>query len=92
MQNTNDNPKKLNNIKCYNCGDVSKPNRWYFGKIYWVLAIITFFVKMPLLLMSLLLWNPYICKKCGKRDKLIKIFNDGNEVKIKSLRKEILFF
>lgn len=90
MQQENDNPKKLKYIKCFNCNHTSTPHRWYFGKIYWILAIATLFAKVPLLLLSLLLWNPYICEKCKKRHKLIKILNDGTEVKIKSLPKEAL--
>lgn len=77
-------PSQLIEIECQKCGNIDKPIKWniryYFGIAFWFtmlspIAVLLYFVNT----------NPYICKNCNERDKLIKKLNNGKKIKIGGL-------
>lgn len=86
--NPNKPPAQVIKIKCTKCGYVGEPNKW---NAKWIFGIAYLFTSLNLigLLIYFVFTNPYICKQCGERNKLVKILNDGGEKNIRSLSKSV---
>lgn len=84
------NPKKsagqLMQIECSKCGNIDKPQKWQERWIFGVLFLFTILNVFGILL-YFMFTNPYICKKCGERNKLIKILNDNRRIPISCMSK-----
>lgn len=79
----NKNPKHLEKIKCNNCGNISKPYHWPFRTGFGILYL--FAGSLIIGLIYFAATKPYVCRKCGQRDKLVKILNDHSEIKLNGL-------
>jgi hypothetical protein len=71
-------------IKCKHCEHIGQPHKWSFRTGAGVFYLFTLFNIFGLLL-YFCTTNPFICEKCGERNGLIKILNNGKEITIKSL-------
>lgn len=84
-------PKKkagqLVKIECEKCGNIGEPHKWRDVTLIGILYLV-FGLNIFVLLFILLLANPYICSKCGERNKLVKILNSGKRTAIKCLSKK----
>jgi len=78
---------QLAKIECKNCGHIGEPIRWSAITII-AIAYLVFGLNVFVLILILLVANPYICIKCRERNKLVKILNDGRTMPIKSLSKK----
>lgn len=88
-QNENNRPGGyLSKIECSACGYISKPVKWSARWIFAILYLATI-VNLFGLLIYFVFTNPYICEKCGERNKLIKILKDGRRGPIKCLSKNL---
>ena len=77
---------KLAKIKCNNCGCISEPKKWNYK--FWFNIL---YIPMAINLVGLIYYmvsNPYICRQCNERNKLVKILNSGKEVEIRSFSKK----
>jgi len=83
---------KLVRLKCKNCNKESNPWRWYTRDILgFIFAFVNFmwgYLWIVPTILYFVLTNQYVCKECGKRDKLTKIFDDNSEKNVKSWSKE----
>lgn len=78
---------QLVKIECKKCGYVGEPIRWSAITLIG-LSYLVFGLNIFVLILLLLIANPYICIKCRERNKLEKILNNGKRMPIKSLSKK----
>lgn len=81
-------PGDIIQIKCGYCNYIGKPVKWNFRTWIGVLYLFTL-LNIIGILIYFASTNAYICSNCGRRDKLVKILNDGREISIKSLGKDV---
>jgi len=81
-------PRQLIKIECKKCGNTEKPNKW---NVRWIFGIAYLFTIVNVfgLLIYFAFTNPYICGKCGERNKLLKILNNGKKIPINCLSKNV---
>lgn len=78
---------QLVKIECKKCGYIGEPKKWGVITLVAILYLI-FGLNIFVLIFILLLANPFICFKCGERNELTKILNNGKRLPIKSLSKK----
>jgi Tfp pilus assembly protein PilF len=81
LLDVHEDPKKLVKMRCTGCGQEGEPTKWLFRTIAGVLLFLGGIFPGIIYFTST---NPYVCSKCGERDKLVKILNDRSESKVES--------
>lgn len=80
-------PMQLMQIRCDNCDYVGKPKEWDFR--FWIGILYLISVLSVLGVVFYFLYtNPYICRNCAERNKLVKILNNRKTIPIKSSSKK----
>lgn len=81
-------PAQLIKIECKKCGNIDKPLKW---NVRWIFGIAYLFTILNVfgLLIYFVFTNPYICGKCGERNKLVKILNNNKGIPINCLSKNV---
>lgn len=87
LQDPNKKPSQLIKIECAKCGFAGELYKWIAVTIIAILYLI-FGFNIFVLILILLLANPYICKQCGERNGLTKILNNGKKTAIKCLSRK----
>jgi|GEM_PF-3954375 len=68
-------------VECKKCNHIDKPYRWSTRTVFGVLLLVTILNVIGVLLFFMFS-NPYICEKCGQRNKLVKILNNKKRIVI----------
>lgn len=87
LYDPNKKPGNLVKIECKKCGYVGEPIRWAAITLIGIAYLFIGF-NIFVLILILLIANPYFCIKCRERNQLTKILNNGKRIPIKCLSKK----
>lgn len=73
-------------IECSNCGTTATPTRWWVSTVFGIYLLIAAFLAGILYFAT---YSSFICEKCGERNHLTKILNNGKRLQVKAWSKKV---